>query len=385
MMKNILKTFEFILFVSKIFKKTVVKNFILIATFVFVADNIFSQTHNTVLSCHFANASGESKVYIHINGIKVDSTIAIDGAFNWRGNLNSVAKFGFSSESNIRFFSNIFIDTGVYHLKFDTISRFITNPLTDEKTSYLGYELLPNEKLLVNNEYYKLLDELSRLDNNLNLSIDSVYFMKRQLIVETIEKYHPKNAGVFLFGMSITNLSKLFTSEELKEYFSKADSFFQKSFSGKYIMEKLDVMSWMRIGNQMIDISAFTPDSQNLSLKDVKGKYILLDFWASWCKPCRAEHPLLRNLFEKYADKNFQIVSFSIDHDSEKWKDAIKKDSINWTQFSDLKGWKDENSIANRLGFLSVPQSVLINPDGIIIDYGLRGLLLENKLREIFE
>jgi len=362
-----------------------VKYFILIATFVFTADNIFSQTNNTVLSCHFTNVSGESKVYIHINGMKVDSTTAIDGAFNWKGNLHSVATFGFSSESNIKSFSNIFIDTGIYRLKFDTISKYFINPITDEKKSYIGYELLPNEKLLVHNEYYKLLNELSRLDSNLNLSIDSVYFMKRQLIMEAIKKYHPKNAGVFFYGMSIANLSKLFAPEELKEYFSKTDSFFQKSFSGKYIMEQLDEMSWMRIGNQMTDISALTPDSQNLSLKDIKGKYILLDFWASWCKPCRAEHPLLRNLHEKYSNKNFQIVSFSLDTDLEKWKDAIKKDNINWLHFSDLKGWRKTDGIANVLGILSVPQSVLINPDGINIDYGLRGLLLEKKLREIFE
>src|SRR5690606_22576797 len=115
--------------------------------------------------------------------MKVDSTTAIDGAFNWKGNLHSVATFGFSSESNIKSFSNIFIDTGIYRLKFDTISKYFINPITDEKKSYIGYELLPNEKLLVHNEYYKLLNELSRLDSNLNLSIDSVYFMKRQLIM----------------------------------------------------------------------------------------------------------------------------------------------------------------------------------------------------------
>lgn len=122
-----------------------------------------------------------------------------------------------------------------------------------------------------------------------------------------------------------------------------------------------------------------------VKLSDFRGKYVFLDFWASWCAPCRMENPNLVKAYNKYKDKNFTILGVSLDKPGAKkeWLDAIKKDGLTWTQVSDLKGW--DNVVVGLYGVASVPQSYLIDPDGAIIGMNLRGEALQKKLAELFD
>ena len=119
-----------------------------------------------------------------------------------------------------------------------------------------------------------------------------------------------------------------------------------------------------------------------VSLKDKLGKYVLVEFWASWCGPCRAENPNLLEQYGKYKDKGFDILSVSLDDDRNKWATAIKKDALPWTHLSDLKGWNNE--VGRAYGVRAVPASFLIDPTGKIIGIGLRGDSLNEKLATLF-
>ena len=121
-----------------------------------------------------------------------------------------------------------------------------------------------------------------------------------------------------------------------------------------------------------------------MSLSDFQGKYVLLDFWASWCGPCRQENPNLVKAYAAYNDKGFEILGVSLDNKDgkEAWVNAIEKDGLTWTQVSDLNSWNNE--VARMYGVRAVPQSYLINPEGVIVAENLRGDLLEEKLAEIF-
>jgi len=110
--------------------------------------------------------------------------------------------------------------------------------------------------------------------------------------------------------------------------------------------------------------------------------YILIDFWASWCSPCRAEHPELMKLYQKYEDKGFEVIGVSFDENLARWKKAIINDSLEWVQMSAPKGWNSE--IAKTYVFGGIPNNFIIGPDGTILARNLHGKTLEAKLKEIF-
>jgi thiol-disulfide isomerase/thioredoxin len=119
-----------------------------------------------------------------------------------------------------------------------------------------------------------------------------------------------------------------------------------------------------------------------VSLAGLKGKYVLVEFWASWCAPCRAGNPNLVKQYQLYKDKGFEIISVSLDNVKDKWVDAIAKDGLPWLQVSDLKGWN--NAVGRVYGVRAVPQSFLLDKDGKIIGNTLRDESLNAKLAELF-
>jgi thiol-disulfide isomerase/thioredoxin len=126
-------------------------------------------------------------------------------------------------------------------------------------------------------------------------------------------------------------------------------------------------------------------DTANIArkLSDLKGKVVLIDFWASWCGPCRRENPTVVALYNKYKSKGFEVFSVSLDQDRQKWIDAIAKDGLVWpNHVSDLRGWG--NAAAQLYGVQSIPKTVLVDKNGIVTDHNLRGELLEKRLKEIF-
>lgn len=136
------------------------------------------------------------------------------------------------------------------------------------------------------------------------------------------------------------------------------------------------------IGGEAPDFSQVSPEGASISLSDLKGKIVLVDFWASWCGPCRRENPNVVRMYNKYKDKGFEILGVSLDSNKDRWVAAIAKDGLTWPQISDLKGWA--NAAAQLYGVTSIPQTVLVDKDGKILARNLRGASLEAKLSEIF-
>jgi thiol-disulfide isomerase/thioredoxin len=130
------------------------------------------------------------------------------------------------------------------------------------------------------------------------------------------------------------------------------------------------------------DFAQATPEGKELKLSDLRGKYILIDFWASWCGPCRRENPNVVRMYEQYKDKGFDILSVSLDNSRERWLQAIEQDKLSWKHVSDLKGW--ENTVAQMYEVQGIPKTFLIDPQGKIIATDLRGPSLEAKLAELF-
>ena len=132
------------------------------------------------------------------------------------------------------------------------------------------------------------------------------------------------------------------------------------------------------------EISLNNPDGKEIKLSSLRGQYVLIDFWASWCAPCRKELPNVVKLYNQYKSKGFTIYSVSLDKDISAWKKAIQDDNLSWpNHVSDLLGWESE--LPTLYGFQGIPHTVLIDKEGKIIESGLRGESLEQKLKELFK
>jgi peroxiredoxin len=133
------------------------------------------------------------------------------------------------------------------------------------------------------------------------------------------------------------------------------------------------------IGATLANFVQKDTSGKEVTLAAYKGKYVLVDFWASWCRPCRQENPNVVKAFEKYKDRNFTVLGVSLDQDTASWKIAIKQDSLTWQHVSDLKGWANE--VALQFEIYNIPQNFLLDPEGKIIAKNIRGAALERKLR----
>ncbi len=157
----------------------------------------------------------------------------------------------------------------------------------------------------------------------------------------------------------------------------------KNSGDGREFARKLDKMKVMEVGSMALPFTQNDPEGKPVKLSDFQGKYVLVDFWASWCGPCRLENPNVVKAYQKYHDKGLEILGVSLDRTKNAWLTAIKKDGLTWTHVSDLKGWKNE--VAVMYGIQAVPQNLLLDKTGRIIGKNLKGAALEAKLARLLK
>jgi peroxiredoxin len=202
---------------------------------------------------------------------------------------------------------------------------------------------------------------------------------REQQLVKEYVKTHPSSY------VSVLEIEYYFSYDPdaavLGELYNGLDEHIRTSYTGKTVKATLDAAIKTAVGQAAPDFAQTDVRGKSIALSSFKGQYVLIDFWASWCGPCREENPAVVRAWQRFHSKGFAILGVSLDEQKDKWLEAIKKDELKWMQVSDLKGWK--NSAALLYGVSGIPMNFLLDKNGKIIAKGLRGEDLENKLAEL--
>ena len=220
-------------------------------------------------------------------------------------------------------------------------------------------------------------------------SIDMVYQEmqeeKRQFVLDFI-KENPTSLAALSAVQSLNPAQDMEVFEEVADNLSVAmpESDYVKQFKTQLvdIRSKQQAAGRTEIGAEAPEMVLKTPTGETIKLSDFRGKVTMIDFWASWCKPCRMENPNVVKVYNKYKSKGFEIFGVSLDQSGDKWVDAIAQDGLTWKHGSELRFW--ESSFIPAYNLDGIPMTYLLDENGIIIAKGLRGEQLEQKLKEIF-
>lgn len=258
-------------------------------------------------------------------------------------------------------------------------SAEISNPVQAEYVE-LQNSLLPLQKLNGSNSlalYYA-----KNADSILVLKEKRAAFGKQYAKVYTdFIKKHPDSYVSFDVVRNAAIVIE--DAEAFEPMYNALSPGFRSSAEGEKMSNSLKMVKKFAIGQPIMEFTQNDVNGKPVSLSSLKGKYVLVDFWASWCGPCRMEYPYIHKAYDQFKDKNFEVIGVSLDDKKDLWINSIRDNHFDWIEVSDLKGRQNEVAVA--YGIAAIPQSLLVDPNGIIIAKNLRGDDLIEKLKEVIK
>lgn len=310
-------------------------------------------------------------------GYKNEKVVVENEKFNWTKKLVEPQKI---FVSNSRGYMEFYGENG--NISIDgSMDNFYESKVTGSRIQDEYAKHKANVEPLLQ-EFYKIAGKLhgTKVEKDkavLEVKMDSI----RILMDAEDKKYISQHPGSIVSLSLVENEALMGEYADVNSLYSVLSPEMKATIAGKRLSERLEILKRSEIGTPLRDFSMRALDGKMVKLADFKGKYVFVDFWASWCGPCRAENPNVLKAYNTYKKKNFTVLGVSLDDNRDKWKAAVEKDKMPWTQISDLKGF--ENELSTYYGIRAIPATYLIDPQGKIIAKGLRGAKLHTRLAEI--
>lgn len=345
-----------------------------------------------------------NKIYLVYaeNGQRItDSTTVTDGSFEFKGQItspvmgnlfNNVNPYKKGANTRNMDYTALYIEPGnitvnsADSLKSSVAAGTPAN-IDNAKLSALLKPLTDQEKAL-NEEYAGYTKEQKEDKTVMDVLIGKFNAIRDQKtpIYLKFVKDNPKSY------ISLVQLNALAGNDkvvgEVEKLYATLSPELKATKIGQSIPEAINATKKTAVGITAMDFTQNDPDGKPVKLSDFKGKYVLIDFWASWCGPCRQENPNVVEAYQKFKDKNFTVLGVSLDGGTtrttkEQWLKAVEADNLTWTHVSDLQGWNNE--VSRAWGIKSIPANFLIDPNGKIVAKDLRGNALHTKLAEVLD
>ena len=323
-----------------------------------------------------------------------DTAIVSNGSFSFRGKINGVEMRTLTIDG-LNGQTNIVLEPGKIQVTIYKDSIFSSTSVgTPNNDVFDDYKKQYKKQY---NVISSLRDSILKLANNpiilkqLKIKMKSQKILLKNFGFNFIKTYPDSDFSLTLLNSALGQ--KGFDIDLAKEAYDKINiSIKTKTVENQIIsnqiktkLNKAKKTELVKIGEKVPAFSGPNSKGILLDLNKIKGKVTIIDFWASWCKPCRIENPNLVNLYDKYHDNGLEIISISLDSETQRlaWIKAIKKDQLNWFNISNLKSWNDP--IAQLYGVNSIPATFIIDKNGVLIDKRLRGSQLDNKIKELLD
>lgn len=302
-----------------------------------------------------------------------DSCKVKNGAFSFKGNVGAEPTMGIVYSPEARFQKVFYFENVPMKLQGDA-NNFMGIVVTGSPVQE-DYATLENAIQTHRNKVTALYQQSEKAKKDADSLYKSESAIRKQFVLDHPKSYASLNE--LLNWVGDDNLA------ESRSIYDGLDPALKKTDKAAEVVTRMENLQKITVGSAFIDVSQARTDGKIVSLSSYKGKYVLLEFWASWCGPCRAENPNLKKEYELYKEKGFHVLGVSLDDNDAKWKKALEKDMLPWENISDLKGWN--NAAAVQYGVRAIPANFLIDPQGKIIARNLRGEELSKALAEIFK